>query len=136
MNAMKAIVGSVLLTFSLFAAPALAQQGAVVSQTEIDPARVSRIYMGQSRELIAVNQPADSAVRQAFEAEVIGRSPEQIKAHWSRLLFTGRAVELRDVASDEAVLEFVRSNPGTIGYISDASKASELHVILTFNAVP
>ncbi|RUO31590.1 hypothetical protein CWE12_00910 [Aliidiomarina sedimenti] len=120
------------LAWAITSFPAMAQGGAVISQSEIDSARVTRIYMGQSRELIAVNQQEGSAVRQAFEANVIGRSAEQIKAHWSRLVFTGRAAELRQVESDEAVLEYVRSNPGTIGYISDASKADDLNILLEF----
>lgn len=127
---LQACLGVLLLVTT--SAVAEAQNGVVVSQREIDQARISRIYMGQSRELIAVNQAEGSAVRQAFEAEVIGRSPEQIKAHWSRLVFTGRAAELRQVDSDEAVLEFVRSNPGTIGYIEDASKAEGLTILLEF----
>lgn len=127
---LNACLGAVLLAAT--SAAAEAQNGVVVSQSEIEQARISRIYMGQSRELIAVNQAEGSAVRQAFEAEVIGRSSEQIKAHWSRLVFTGRAAELRQVDSDEAVLEFVRSNPGTIGYIEDASKAEGLTILLEF----
>lgn len=128
----KMVLIGMALVVGLAAAPAIAQSGAVVSQSAIEPARITRIYMGQSRDLIAVNQTQDSAVRSAFEANVIGRTPEQIKAHWSRLVFTGRAAELREVDSDEAVLEFVRSNSGTIGYITDASKAEGLNILLEF----
>ncbi|RUO29957.1 hypothetical protein CWE12_08315 [Aliidiomarina sedimenti] len=120
------------LTLLFFTATASAASGAVVSQAQVDEAVVSRIYLGQSRDLFAVNQMEDSAVRQSFENEVLGRSAEQLRAHWSRLIFTGRASALREVESDEAVLEFVRSNPNTIGYISDVSKAGDLKVIIEF----
>ncbi|RUO26292.1 phosphate ABC transporter substrate-binding protein [Aliidiomarina minuta] len=134
---MKKILSSIAvvaasLTLLFAAGAASATGGVVVSQTQIDEAVVNRIYLGQSRDLIAVNQMEDSAVRQNFESEVLGRSAEQLRAHWSRLIFTGRASALREVESDEAVLEFVRSNPGTIGYISDASKAGDLNIIIEF----
>lgn len=130
LSSMAVFAASLTLLFA--ASTASATGGAVVSQTQIDEAVVSRIYLGQSRDLVAVNQMEDSAVRQNFESEVLGRSAEQLRAHWSRLIFTGRASALREVESDEAVLEFVRSNPNTIGYISDASKAGDLNIIIAF----
>ena len=130
LSSMAVFAASLTLLFAATAASAAG--GAVVSQSQVDEAVVNRIYLGQSRDLVAVNQPEGSAARQSFETEVLGRTAEQLRAHWSRLVFTGRASALREVDSDEAVLEFVRSNPNTIGYISDASKAGDLNIIIAF----
>ncbi|RTE86030.1 MULTISPECIES: hypothetical protein [Gammaproteobacteria] len=135
MNIQKLIIGG-LMSLALVAgfsfAPKAMAEGAVVTQAAVDAEIVRRIYLGQTRQLIAANLPEGSDARNAFENNFVGRSPDQMKAHWSRLIFTGRAVELRVLESDEEVLEFVRGNANTVGYISDASKAGGLTVIATF----
>ncbi|CUS49573.1 MAG: putative periplasmic protein [Idiomarinaceae bacterium HL-53] len=123
---------ALLFALGISHAPHASAEGAIISQSEIDAEIVRRIYLGQSRQFIAANLPEGSDARNTFENSFVGRSPDQMKAHWSRLLFTGRAVELRVLETDEQVLEFVRSNPNTVGYISDATKASGLNVIATF----
>lgn len=129
----KLAVFLVLLGTSLFSLSATAQNGVVVSQTEIDEVSVPRIYLGQSRVLTAVNLSDDSAVRKAFEEKLLGQSGEQLKRHWAKLKFTGRATPLNELNGDDAVLEYVLSNPQGIGYISDKSKVTDkLHIITTF----
>jgi len=123
---------ALLLVFGIASTPTAQAEGAIVTQAEVDAEIVRRIYLGQSRQLIAANLPEGSDARNSFESDFIGRSPDQMKAHWSRLLFTGRAVELRVLETDDEVIEFVRSNHNTVGYISDASKAAGLKVVATF----
>ena len=129
----KLIVLLVLLATSLLSFSAVAQNGVVVSQTEIDDVSVPRIYLGQSRVLTGINLPEDSAVRKAFEEKLLGQSGEQLKRHWAKLKFTGRATPLNEVNGDDAVIEYVLNNPQGIGYISDKSKVTDkLHIIATF----
>lgn len=129
----KLVVFLILVTASVLSAPAFAQNGVVVSQTEIDEASVPRIYLGQSRVLNGVNLPEDSAVRKAFEEKLLGQSGEQLKRHWAKLKFTGRATPLNELNGDDAVLEYVLNNPQGIGYISDKSKVTDkLNIIATF----
>lgn len=129
----KLVVFLVLVTASILSVPAFAQNGVVVSQTKIDEASVPRIYLGQSRVLNGVNLPEDSAVRKAFEEKLLGQSGEQLKRHWAKLKFTGRATPLNELNGDDAVLEYVLNNPQGIGYISDKSKVTDkLNIIATF----
>lgn len=129
----KIVVFLILVTASILSVPAFAQNGVVVSQTEIDEASVPRIYLGQSRVLNGVNLPEDSAVRKAFEEKLLGQSGEQLKRHWAKLKFTGRATPLNELNGDDAVLEYVLNNPQGIGYISDKSKVTDkLNIIATF----
>lgn len=131
---MKAIYVLIALTLAVFAQPAWsAGQGAVVSQSQVDEETVRRIYMGQSRSLIAVNLQEGDETRARFEQEVLGRNADQLRAHWSRLQFTGRATPLREVADDEAVLRHVRNSEHAVGYVSDANLVGdELHIIVRF----
>lgn len=129
----KLVVFLILVAASMLSVPAFAQNGVVVSQTEIDEASVPRIYLGQSRVLNGVNLPEDSAVRKAFEEKLLGQSGEQLKRHWAKLKFTGRATPLNELNGDDAVLEYVLNNPQGIGYISDKSKVTDkLNIIATF----
>lgn len=107
-------------------------KGAVVSSKEIELDVVRRMYLGQQRDFIAVNLPEGDKTRERFETIIIGRSPAQMKAHWSRLVFTGRAWELSILRSDEDIIGFVRANDNAIGYISDASKANGLFIVARF----
>lgn len=67
-------------------------------------------------------QPVDldskSPVRSAFSRDVHGRSVSSIKNFWQRQIFSGEGVPPPEVADDAAVIAFVRSNPGGIGYVS------------------
>jgi len=116
------------LSFSTFA-----QNGVVVSQTEINEESVSRIYLGQSQVLKGVNLPEDSSARKAFEESLVGKSGEQLKRHWAKLKFTGRGTPLNELKSDDEVISFLLNTPQGIGYVSDKNKETdELNIITSF----
>lgn len=77
--------------------------------------RATRFPNGESAE--PIDRGATSAARADFYQRYLGRSLAEIKAHWSRLIFTGRGRPPRDVASGEEMRRLVAENPGTIGYI-------------------
>jgi ABC-type phosphate transport system substrate-binding protein len=80
--------------------------------------RVSRFPNG----LLAV--PIDlrdgSPERDRFYAKITGKTPAQVKAYWSKIIFTGRGQPPKAVASDLDVKKFVAANVGAIGYIDAA----------------
>ncbi|MGX5913478.1 phosphate ABC transporter substrate-binding protein [Aliidiomarina sp. Khilg15.8] len=130
---MKTLLAALMVSLMSFALPAMAEGGVVISQTEVESEVVRRIYLGQTRTLIGVNLPEGSDVRNRFEEEVLGRNAEQLRAHWSRLQFTGRATPLRDLDSDADVIEYVKSSPYAIGYISNPDLVTDdMHIILRF----
>lgn len=59
---------------------------------------------------------------EAFCREIHGRSVASVKKFWQRQIFTGRGTPPPERDSDSAVLSYVRSTPGAIGYVS--SRAS------------
>jgi hypothetical protein len=130
---MKALLVTLALTTALYAIPGKVMAGVVISQTEVDSEIVRRIYLWLSRALIGVNLPEGSEVRSQFENEVIGRTADQLRAHWSRLQFTGRAVPLRDVESDQDVIDYVQSSPHAIGYVSNEELVGDdVHILARF----
>lgn len=71
--------------------------------------------------VVPVDQLATVAAREAFTGEVHGRSVASIKSYWERMIFSGRGVPPPEVATDREVLDFIRSRPGAIGYVSSST---------------
>ena len=46
-----------------------------------------------------------------------GKTPALLKAHWSKLVFTGRGQPPRELQDSAAVRRAVADDPGLIGYI-------------------
>ena len=65
-----------------------------------------------------VDLPANSPVREAFSRRVLAKSVSSVKAYWQQQIFSGRDVPPPEKPSDDAVLEFVQTNPAAIAYVS------------------
>ena len=61
-----------------------------------------------------------SPERDRFYAKVTGKTPAQVKAYWSKIIFTGRGQPPRAVPTDLDVKKFIADNVGAIGYIDAA----------------
>jgi ABC-type phosphate transport system substrate-binding protein len=100
----------------------------VVSVTR---AELSAIYMKRMRswpdgtEILPVDQPAFSRLRERFSRAVHGKSVAYVTRYWQRLIFSGRAVPPRELRSDEAVLELVRRNAEAVGYVDARTPLGE-----------
>lgn len=107
----------------------LAQPPVIMVVSRDNPTRalsrqeVQDIFLGRStqfpdgRRAVPVDQSPDSAVRQAFNSDLLERSPAQIRSHWAKIIFTGRGRPPVDVADDDAVKAAITSNAHAIGYI-------------------
>lgn len=123
----------------LFAASsALAELVVVVNPANantLDAKTVQRIFLGKDKkfadgnETIAVNQIADTQIRQDFDQAVLGRSSSQVSAYWSKLVFTGKGIPPKEVANDAEVLDLVSKNLSVIGYVNKASVTDAVKVV-------
>ncbi len=125
-----------LLLIILVFLPALpAQAGGLVviasPQVPVDTISVSdmaAIYTlkktswGNNIPMVPVNREANSPAREKFSEAVFNLSPQELAEYWNQLRYKGKLPPLVQT-SDQAVLGFVRSVPGAIGYI-DASQAT------------
>ena len=104
---------------------------AVVSSKSPVPAlnstQVADIFLGKTTRLpdgaqpVPIDQNEESAVREKFYAQFTGKSPAQVKAHWAKIIFTGRGQPPRQAASAAEVKKALADTPYAIGYI-DASQ--------------
>ncbi len=101
----------------------------------LDSKVVQRIFLGKDKKFgdgsttIAVNQVADTQIRQNFDQSILGRNSSQVSAYWSKLVFTGKGIPPKEVNSDADVIDLVSKNPSVIGYIDKASATDAVKVI-------
>ncbi|WP_019677385.1 hypothetical protein [Arsukibacterium perlucidum] len=92
---------------------------------------ISRVYTGRSSVLEPVNLSDANPIRGAFDEKALGRTSSQIKAHWSKLVFTGKGSPPKEFASEEEVLNYVANNEFSIGYVDSSKVSSSVKVLHT-----
>lgn len=65
-----------------------------------------------------VHQAAGSPIRAAFEQAVHGKSAAAVAQHWEKRAVQGRSTPAPELDGDDAVMDWVRSREGAIGYVS------------------
>lgn len=88
---------------------------------------VSNIFLGKrqqfpdGRPALPIDQPEGSPDRTAFYTAISKKQPAEMKAYWSKMIFTGRGQPPPIVDDDEAVKARLARQPNAIGYIDDAA---------------
>lgn len=72
------------------------------------------------------------AARDEFNKKVLGKSSSQIKAYWSKLIFTGKGTPPDALGDVSAVIKQVASEPGAIAYIEADAVTDAIKVIATY----
>jgi hypothetical protein len=89
----------------------------------LTPAEIADVFLGRLTRLpdgtkaVPLDQAEDSPLRAEIYGKLARMSAVQLKAYWSKLIFTGRGRPPRTLASDADVLRAVRANPAAIGYM-------------------
>jgi len=102
----------------------------------LTPAQVSDIYLGRVSRFpdgtvaTPCDLAADSPTRAAFYERVLGKTSAQVKAHWSKMVFTGRGQPPREVLNDEEAKKLVAGQPGMVCYIDKRRVDSQVKVVL------
>ncbi len=76
-----------------------------------------------------VDLDSRSDVRKVFSKDVHGRSVSSIKNYWTQKIFSGRGSPPPELAGDQAVVDFVRSHPGAIGYVSRRARVDSVKTL-------
>ncbi|WP_092945124.1 hypothetical protein [Roseateles sp. YR242] len=99
--------------------------------------QVSAIFLGKSNALpngsaaVAVDLPEAAAARETFYTKATGKSSAQVKAAWSRLVFSGKGTPPKELGSAADVKKFVAGNPDAIGYIEKSAVDGSVKVVLS-----
>ena len=103
----------------------------------IDADVVTRIFLGRDKtfpdgsQVLPIAQSDSAAASAEFNEKVLNRSSSQLKAYWSKLVFTGKGTAPKETENDAEMLQLIASNPNLIGYVSAASVNDSVKVILT-----
>lgn len=140
-----AIALAMALVVSFGGALALAEQPAlpafVIIVNAKNPARdldrdfVSDVFLkkttrwGDGDTIRPVDLAANSAARASFSEKVLRRSVAAVRSYWQQRIFSGRDLPPPELASDEAVLAYVRGNRDAIGYVSGTTQLGDLRAV-------
>jgi ABC-type phosphate transport system substrate-binding protein len=90
---------------------------------------LKKTFWENASPVVAVNREASSAEREKFSVAVFNLSPQALAEYWNRLRFQGKLPPLVQT-SNQAVLAFVRTVPGSIGYITAGYMPTGVKVLL------
>jgi ABC-type phosphate transport system substrate-binding protein len=69
-----------------------------------------------------VDQSLQSPIRLVFTRDVLRMERlSDVRAHWQRLMFTGRGSAPPVVSTEDEVIAFVADRPGGVGYVSSST---------------
>jgi ABC-type phosphate transport system substrate-binding protein len=78
---------------------------------------------------IPIDEPEGSAVRDEFYARLADKSAAQMKAYWSKIIFTGRGQPPKVRASGAEVKQQIAADPRAIGYIDETLVDDSVRVL-------
>ncbi|RZI84218.1 MAG: hypothetical protein EOP38_09860 [Rubrivivax sp.] len=124
-----------------FAALALACSGAqaqiaVVMNAAAAPItkdQLSNLYLGRSADLKPVDQPEGTPIRAEFYKKATDRDLAQVKAIWSKIIFTGRGQPPLVLPDAAAVKKAVGTDPKAIGYIEKSAVDASVKVVYSLD---
>lgn len=108
------------------------------NNSEISDQDIARIFLGKLKafpngeKAVALNLSAGSETRNDFEQKVLNKSSTQIKAYWSKLVFSGKGKPPPELVSDNDILALVSEDSNVIAYIDAKNVNASVKVIKTF----
>ena len=77
-----------------------------------------KLRWDNGRPVVPVDQRSGSAIRASFSIDILRKKPSAVANYWQQQIFSAREVPPVEKSSDQAVIEFVQSNPDAIGYVA------------------
>lgn len=105
---------------------------------ELDVQKVKDIWLGKIKHLAGnvpvrpIDQRPSSKARDEFYMKSLDKSPQQVKAYWARITFTGKDDVPLTFNDDATVRDWVASHPDAIGYVDTASVDGRVKVLFKF----
>jgi ABC-type phosphate transport system substrate-binding protein len=130
---MKLAALSTLSLVLLLSAKAGAEDIVVIANPAAAPIskeQIADIYLARNNAWTPIDQSAGSSIYAEFYKKATGRDTAQVKAIWSRILFTGRGVPPKQMPDSAAVKKAVAANPKAVGYIEKSAVDASVKVIL------
>lgn len=137
---MRVLLYSLFCVLTSFGAAASADPVVVVNArsgiSRLSQDEVINIFLGRYRRLpngvtaLPVDQPESSALRGEFYRRLVDKDLHEIKAYWSRLIFSGKTSPPSQAADAAEVIALLTGNTGGIAYLERSQVDSRFRVVL------
>ena len=109
----------------------IAQSSVTLTKSQVRDLFIS----GTSPELLTLTPvsiaPGEQS-RTIFNTRIIGLPESRIQAYWAQMRFSGRLTPPKEVESAEQMLDYLRANEGSVGYLPESTQLPEgLKVVYT-----
>ena len=131
----------IIIALSLGLGSASAEVVTVVSAnnplTALSKKQIVDIFLGKAsrfpdgQQAMPVDQGESAAAHEEFYLKFADKTPAQIRAFWSKIIFTGRGQPPPEVPNDIEVKKFISKYPDAIGYINRERVDDSVRVIFT-----
>jgi ABC-type phosphate transport system substrate-binding protein len=104
--------------------------------TSLRAEQVADIFLSEATrfpdggEVVALDLPIGSPLRDDFYLKIANRTPALMKAYWTKKIFTGRGQPPRELPNSQAVRKLVADNPTLIGYIERSALDASVRPVL------
>ena len=136
---LRLMAGVCILGLGLASGAARADVVAVVSVrnpvTALSKVQVIDIFLGRTNrfpdgsQAVPVDQPDGSPARNEFYASFGRTTAAQLRAYWSKIIFTGRGQPPKTVANAEAIRKLLAANPQVIAYVERVAVDESMKVL-------
>lgn len=112
--------------------PVVSARSAISSLTKNEIADIflgKKLRLPDGQQAVPVDQEEGTQARLEFYRTYADKSPVQLKAHWAKVVFTGRGKPPRKVADGIAVRNLIATKPQAIGYIDRSQVDSSVKVL-------
>ena len=103
--------------------------------TTMSKAQLTDIFLGSlgrfpnGTQAIPIDQPEGSPARDEFYAKYASKTPAQIKAHWAKIVFTGRGQPPKTVSTDAEIKRLITADPQAVSYIDRSALDSSVRML-------
>lgn len=99
--------------------------------TRLMPTQIPQFFLGGSVLFTPLEQAENSPIRSEFYKKVLEKEPSQVRAIWSKIVFTGKGKPPKEFKSSAEVKKAISEDVNAIGYIEASAVDSTVKVIAT-----
>ena len=138
MKLLKIIFTTILLVASF---ASLAEISVIINTANadsFDDQKIKRIYLGKIKafsngDRVNVLTLEDSAPEtEQFRQNALKKSNSQFKSYWSKLAFTGKGTPPTEVSNSAEMINAIKADSSSIGFIDSSAVTGDVKVIATF----
>jgi len=89
-----------------------------------------KLFWDDGHAIVPINLPAGSEARELFSERIFGQDSRRLASFWNRRYYDAGEFPPATLASEEAVVRFVATNPDAIAYVFGGEVGDDVVVTL------